>query len=115
VEMRGYGEMDCFSCPIAVECILDVYLFGFAWSSLSIDAEVRQMKIRSWLAGAFDVRVQAWMSDVRFSLPRPRVQSTSCKTTISLIVQVLKFIIVQVSLLNPKFRSGHQVLVCRSS
>ena len=88
--------MDCFSCPIAAECILDGYLFGFAWSSLSIDAEVRQMKIWSWLAGAFDVRVRAWMSDICFSLPRSKVQSTSCKTTITLIVQVLIFIIVHV-------------------
>ncbi len=65
----------------------DIYLFGFAGSSLLIAAEVRQMMMMIWssLAGAFDVRycnIRPWMSDVCFKDPRFGDQSTSFKTTI---------------------------------
>lgn len=100
----------------------DIYLFGSAWSSLVIDAEVRQMMIWSWLAGAFDVRYergcQMLVSASRGlefrvrHLRRPLIELCKCAACIFHLKREIEH--------HPctqilKFRSGHQVSECRSS
>jgi hypothetical protein len=54
----------------------DIYLFGVAWSSSGIDAEVRQMMIWSWLAKLQVLLMSGTSVDVRCLFQPPEVWSS---------------------------------------